>query len=121
MRPGEELTAPGILQNPIPVEALYDRQAAHEVTLRNLLQRKGYRDLDAVLSAGRNEGREEGRQEGQLQTLRDSILAVLQTRGLTVDEAARSALAAIDDTATLSRLLTRAATAATADEVFAGE
>jgi hypothetical protein len=118
--PGEELTAPGILQNPIPVDALYDRQAAHEVTLRNLLQRKGYRDLDAVLSAGRNEGREEGRQEGQLQALRDSILAVLQARGLTVDGEACSALEAIDDPAALHRLLTRAATAPTADEVFAG-
>ena len=26
-----------ILQNPVPVDALYDRQAAHAVTLRNLL------------------------------------------------------------------------------------
>jgi hypothetical protein len=113
VRPGEELTAPGILQNPIPVEALYDRQAAHAVTFRNLLQRQGYRDLDEV--------RNEGRQEGQLQTLRDSILDVLQTRGLSVDEAARSAIAAIADLAVLRRLLTRAATASTADEVFAGE
>jgi hypothetical protein len=120
VRPGEELTAPGILQNPVPVDALYDRQAAHAVTLRNLLQRQGYRDLDDV----RGEGRNEGRQEGQLQALRDSILAVLQARGLTVDDAARSALEATDDPVALRRLLTRAATAATAptaDEVFAGE
>jgi len=108
VRPGEELTAPGILQNPIPVDALYDRQAAHAVTFRNLLQRQGYRDLDEV------------RNEGQLQALRDSILAVLQARGLSVDDAARSALAAIADLAVLRRLLTRAATASTADEVFAG-
>ncbi|MFL6236660.1 MAG: Uma2 family endonuclease [Thermoanaerobaculia bacterium] len=113
VRPGEELTAPGILQNPVPVDALYDRQAAHAVTFRNLLQRQGYRDLDEV--------RGEGRQEGQQQALRDSILAVLQARGLTVDGAARSALEAIDDLAVLRRLLTRAATAPTADEVFAGE
>jgi Uma2 family endonuclease len=124
VRPGEELTAPGILQNPVPVDALYDRQAAHAVTLRNLLQRQGYRDLDEVRGEGRTEGRNEGRQEGQLQALRDSILAVLQARGLTVDDAARSALAAIDDPVALRRLLTRAATAATAstaDEVFAGK
>ena len=50
--PGETLTAPDVLQNPVPVEALYDREAAHEVALRNLLQRKGYRDLDAVRDAG---------------------------------------------------------------------
>ncbi len=114
VHPGEELTAPGILQNPVPVDALYDRQAAHAVTLRNLLQRQGYRDLDEV--------REEGRREGQqLQALRDPILIVLQARGLTIDEAARSALAAIDDPAVLRRLITRAATALTTDEVFAGE
>lgn len=44
--PGETLTAPDVLQNPVPVEALYDRDAAHEVALKNLLQRKGYRDLE---------------------------------------------------------------------------
>jgi Uma2 family endonuclease len=105
--PGEELTAPGILRNPVPVEALYDRQAAHAVTLRNLLQRQGYRDLDEV----RNEGR-------QRQVWRDSILAVLQARGLTVDDATRSALEAIGDPSALRRLLTRAATASTVDEVL---
>jgi len=111
--PGEELTAPGILQNPIPVDALYDRQAAHAVTFRNLLQRQGYRDLDEV--------RGEGRHEGQLQALRDSILDVLQIRGLSVGDAARSALASISDLAVLRRLHNRAVTAATADEVFAGD
>lgn len=29
------LTAPGILKNPVPVRALFDREAAHEVVLRN--------------------------------------------------------------------------------------
>jgi len=56
--PGQHLEAPGILANPVPVEALYDPDAARETALRNLLQRRGYRDLDAV--------REEGREEGQL-------------------------------------------------------
>lgn len=50
--PGQTLTAPGVLQNPVRVEALYDRDAAHEAALQNLLQRKGYRDLDAVLAEG---------------------------------------------------------------------
>jgi Uma2 family endonuclease len=112
VRPGEELTAPGILQNPVPVNALYDREAAHAVTFRNLLQRQGYQNLDEI--------RGEGRQEGQQQALRESVLAVLQARGLPVDDAARSALAAVDDPVALRRHLTRAATASTADEVFAG-
>src|SRR5206468_11235414 len=86
VHPGEELTAPGILQNPVPVDALYDRQAAHAVILRNLLQRKGYRDLDEV----REEGRNEGRQEGQMQSLSDYILAVLQASRQTVGAATRS-------------------------------
>jgi len=51
-RPGQRLEAPGVLKNPVPVEALYDRDAAHEVTLRNLLQRRGYSDLEAVHAAG---------------------------------------------------------------------
>ena len=49
---GAQLTAPGVLKNPVPVEALYDREAAHRVALRNLLQRRGYADLDAVLAKG---------------------------------------------------------------------
>ncbi len=72
--PGKELAAPGILQNPVPVNALYDRQAAHAATFRNLLERQGCRDLDEV--------RGEGRNEGQHQALRESILAVLEARGL---------------------------------------
>ena len=62
--PGERLTAPGVLQNPVPVEALYDRDAAHEVALTNLLQRRGYSDLDAVRSEGIAQGIEEGIAQG---------------------------------------------------------
>ena len=58
--PGQELKAPGVLKNPLPVDALYDPQAAHEVALRNLLQRKGYASLDAVLDQGKAEGKAEG-------------------------------------------------------------
>ena len=50
--PGEELRAPGILQNPVPVEALYDWEVGREVTLRNLLQRHGYENLEACSAPG---------------------------------------------------------------------
>ena len=60
MHPGAYLTAPGVLQNPVLVEALYDRDAAERTTLTNLLQKKGYQDLDAVLSAGEAKRRAEG-------------------------------------------------------------
>ena len=42
----------------MPVEALYNPDVAHETALRNLLQRRGYADLDAV--------REESREAGEL-------------------------------------------------------
>ncbi len=62
---GEVLEAPGILRNAIPVDALYDREAAHEVALRNLLQRHGYADLDAFRAAGRAAGGVERRSKGR--------------------------------------------------------
>jgi len=54
--PGEELKAPGILRNPVRVEALYDPDASREAALRNLLQRRGYADLEAVQEKGRHSG-----------------------------------------------------------------
>lgn len=62
--PGEMLTAPGVLQNAVRVEALYDRTEAERATLTNLLQRRGYANLEAVLAQGREEGREEGLEKG---------------------------------------------------------
>ena len=41
-RIGEILTAPGILRNPVPVEAMWDGDVANAMTLRNLLNRAGY-------------------------------------------------------------------------------
>ena len=67
--PGQFLEAPGILRNPVLVEALYDREAAHEATLRNLLQRRGYDSLEAVHAEGRIEGKAEGRIEGEIRLL----------------------------------------------------
>ena len=77
---GEMLTAPGVLRNPVLVDALYDRDAAHEATLRNLLQRQGYSSLDQVKS----EGKAEGKAEGKIQGKAAAILAVLASRGLTI-------------------------------------
>nr|VFJ59094.1 MAG: Putative restriction endonuclease [Candidatus Kentron sp. FW] len=61
----DTLEAPGILRNPVSVQALFDRREAHRATLRNLLQREGYEDLEAVLQEGWEKGREEGREEGR--------------------------------------------------------
>lgn len=67
---GELLEAPGVLENPIPVEALYSAEAAEGVVLRNLLQRFGYRDLEAVRDEGHAEGKVEGKIEGKIEALR---------------------------------------------------
>jgi hypothetical protein len=98
--PGEELVAAGILRNPVPVEALYDRRAAHEATLRNLLQRRGYRDLDDVRAQGREEGREEG--------LRFAVRGLCSAFGIDVDaerEAVLGTMSAAELEALQQRLL----------------
>ncbi|MEZ4411239.1 MAG: hypothetical protein R3A52_32870 [Polyangiales bacterium] len=108
--PGESLAAPGVLQNTVPVEAMYDRDAAHEVTLRNLLQRAGYASLDAV--------REEGREEGALRALAESVLTVIDVRGLAVSDAQRERVMACRDRPTLERWQRAAVTATSVDEAL---
>lgn len=109
--PGEMLEAPGILANPVPVEALYDREAARRVIFRNLLQREGYASLDDV----RAEGEAHGRAEGEIQGLRKAIFAVFAARGLAMDDDLRTALASSDDPAILESALRQAAIATTAE------
>lgn len=106
-RPGEELLAPGVLRNPVPVVALYDRKAGREVTLRNLLQRHGYDSLAAV------------RAEGELEALRTSVLEVLEARGLDAGEDLRAALVSCRDASLLKSWLRKAATAASAGDLLA--
>lgn len=85
---GEELLAPGILRNPVPVEALFDRRAALETTFRNLLHRKGYADLEAV--------REEGRAEGAKQALIGAIEALCDVLAIPLDDDRRDVLVSLD-------------------------
>lgn len=101
LAPGDVLTAPGILRNPVPVEALYDRDASHRVMLRNLLQRAGYESIEAIREEGRGEGIEQGIEKG----IAESILALLDDRGLTLDAADRARILACRDRAQLNRWL----------------
>ncbi|WP_437709975.1 Uma2 family endonuclease [Sorangium sp. So ce448] len=136
--PGELLSAPGILKNAVRVEALYDRSEAEKSTLTNLLQRRGYEDLDAVLDAGREEGRElgreEGRQEGReagreegreagrgegiLEGKRDALRRVLARRGLRLTKAAAAKISSCRSERELDRWLDRALVASATAEVF---
>lgn len=116
--PGQMLTAPGVLHNPVRVEALFDREAAHETALANLLQRKGYSDLDAVRAEGREEGRDAGRDEGREEALQLALKTALTARGWTLDAEQSSRVAACHDVATLTRWIARAVTAPRCDDVF---
>lgn len=101
--PGELLTAPNILKNPVPVEALYDRDAAHRATLQNLLQREGFESLDAV--------KEEGRDEGELRALRASVRDVFSARGLPLGPDHEARIDQCSDPAVLRTWLRAAVTA----------
>ncbi len=90
---GDDLEAPGILRNPIPVNALFDRAAADRAVLRNLLQRAGYDGLDAVRAEG----------------MAESILALLEDRGLAVSAEVRQRIAACRDLDQLKTWLLAAA------------
>jgi Uma2 family endonuclease len=116
--PGEELHAPGVLKNPVRVEALYDRDAAERATLTNLLQRQGYEDLDAVLARGREEGREKGREEGVLLAKRHDLRRVLQHRKLSLTSAIEAEIDACTDLRKLDRWFDRALGASRIEEVF---
>jgi Uma2 family endonuclease len=103
---GEELAAPAILRNAVPVDALYDREAGHRATLRNLLQRLGYEGLDSV--------REEGREEG----IAHSILALLRGRGIEVSPAIEEQVQGCRDRTLLEAWLLAAAQAERAESIF---
>ena len=105
--PGDLLEAPGILQNPVPVEALFDPAAAQEAALRNLLQRRGYESLEAARSSARA--------EGELEAKRAAIVAVLESRGLALDDAGLALVETCSDPGLLTLWLRRAAVAVATD------
>nr|VFK17192.1 MAG: Endonuclease, Uma2 family (restriction endonuclease fold) [Candidatus Kentron sp. LPFa] len=120
------LEAPGILRNPIPVHALFDREEAHRVTLRNLLQRRGYEDLDAVLREGARkgraegllEGKEEGLFEGKAEGLIEAIFDTLAVRDIEIDAETRARIRNCHDANRLKAWLRKAVMAKTLSDIF---
>jgi len=104
--PGEMLTAPGVLQNAVRVEALYDRTEAERATFTNLLQRRGYESLEAVLARGVEQGREAGREEGREEGLRAAVRDLCDVLGIAVGPERESRLLAMH-TAELDELRAR--------------
>ncbi|MBI2377634.1 MAG: Uma2 family endonuclease [Deltaproteobacteria bacterium] len=111
---GQSLLAAGILEYPIPVEALFDKQSARAVALRNYLSDVGYTSIDEIKSAGREEGREQGR----CSALRDAIRDVLAARMIAIDPGLDEGLLGLRS-AELQIALRRAAVCRTAAEVLA--
>jgi len=122
--PGETLTAPGILKNPVLVEALYDPDAAERATLANLLQRQGYDDLDAVRRAGYERGFEEGREVGREEVLalvRRFLRRMLEHRAITISPETAARIDACRDLKQLDTWHERALDAVHAADVFGAE
>ena len=106
----DELSAPGILRNGVPVRALFDEEAARRVNLRNLLQRFGYDGLDAVRAEGEAEGKAKGKAEGKAEGVAGAVLAVLEARGFALSDPERERVLASTDKAILDSWITRSAT-----------
>jgi Uma2 family endonuclease len=132
--PGDRLEAPGILKNPVPAEVLYDREAAFEHTLQNLLERHGYPSLDDVRAEGEARGRAEGEARGRVEGeahgraegeaageargRAEALLAVLEARALPVTAAERARITGCTNLAELERWVRRAVTARATAELF---
>jgi len=83
---GSVLEAPGILSRPMPVDALFDRDRAGEVTLENLLVQQGHGSLDAV----RAQGHADGRSEGEAVGLRRAVETMCTALAIPLDETRRA-------------------------------
>jgi len=105
-RAGQSVAAPGVLRNPVPVEALYERDAAHAFMLQNLLERAGFAGIDGV------------RADGQLSQARATLHRVCARRVLQLDAAQIARIDGCADLATLDRWIDAALTAIRADEIF---
>jgi predicted transposase YdaD len=70
---------------------------------------------------GRDEGRAEGRDEGRRVTLIEMILALLEVRGLEIDEASAAKVRACDELGSLEHWARRAREVQTVSELFASD
>lgn len=118
--PGQELLAPDDLANPVPVTAFFDAEVAHQVALRNLLNRLGYQDLEDVRARSRAEGSQEGRREGEYEIRAETLLQILGVRGLDLSDDQRARILACRAPETLSRWILRALSATSAAEALEG-
>ncbi|WP_405687330.1 hypothetical protein [Streptomyces sp. NBC_00057] len=96
-------------------QGLGDRPAAQQ--WRNLVAV----DLSFYKSPLSEEIRDEGRAEGRAQGRAEGLLLILDVRGIAITDETREKITSCDDPQLLHQWLNRAATAATAEELFAEE
>ncbi|HEU4408023.1 MAG TPA: hypothetical protein VFS43_22365 [Polyangiaceae bacterium] len=109
-RPGARLAAPGVLKNPPPVEALYERAAAFEHAARNLLERQGHAGVDALRAEGEARGEARGRAR--------AVLATLEARGVATTGSERARILDCGDLEQLECWTRQALTARSAGQLF---
>ncbi len=101
---GGELEAPGVLKNAVPVDALFDRDAAQEVALRNLVQRRGYESFEDAVQKSIERGREQGIEQGLRAGLQPLLHLFARRLGRPLTEGETATLLARFDTAGPDRL-----------------
>jgi Uma2 family endonuclease len=97
---------------PLPIEVLIHNAKADDAVARALLARH-----NPVLVRNRAEGVAEGLARGRA----DAVIVLLAARGVAVDSATRERIVAERDLQRLDRWIARAASCATADELFADD
>lgn len=117
-RAGETLTAPGVLQNPVLVEAMWDEGAANEAALRNLLNRAGYASVEAIREEGVERGVARGVAEGEALEAARSVLAACEARGWTLSDETKQRVLACKDVQKSRAWLRRVITEASVDDAL---
>ena len=107
-----ELVAPGILDNPVPVRALVEPDAAMAAVLRNFLKPHGARTLEELRATSEAKGKLEGKLEAFLEALED--------RGLAPTAEQLATIRGCRDLAALRRWSARVPGAASVAEVLGG-
>ena len=130
---GTSVIEDAVLEAPLPLEALLSAARADDVVARALIRRR-----NPVIEAtkaesrakgrsegkrqgkreGRAEGKREGRAEGRVDGMRESLLALLEVRGIALDARALARIDAEADPEQLCRWLARAARCAHVRELF---
>ncbi|WP_349239956.1 hypothetical protein [Streptomyces sp. CC219B] len=122
---GRDQNAPAILKALAVALKTIDEETARifaeltELGLGNAMAAETWRQLMSVdLSFFRSETSQRLRAEGRAEGRAEDVLLILDTRGIEVPEAARDRIASCTDLDELRTWLTRAVTAATADDLF---